>query len=378
MLLSYDVCSGLLYLEKEPMRESLFPGRASFHGRCFLAAYLILAMVVAGCKSEFSGKAEYVYVAAPEAALRDRVATIYNKTGTVHNGDRLQVVERLQNRRFVRVRTSRGEEGWLQERYLASQQTFDQFQRLAEQFKDAPAQGSATIEQTANLHALPGRKTEHLFQLQEKQKVEMLERRTVDRNASAPATKDQDSESESSGSDSSSEETSSKSAQALWDDWWLVRDSNQHVGWVLGRALYLEVPTDVAQYAEGQRIVAAFSLDEVEDQGKKVGEFLVLFTEPKDGMPYDFDQVRVFTWNVRKHRYETAYRERNLDGSLPVTLGRQNFEKEGTLRTFTLRLKDADGRLVEQTYKFNPPIVRKVYAPGQGPVPGQHHKAKKR
>lgn len=374
--LAHDVCSGLLYLGSEPMRESPFPGRAFFRGRHFLAAYMFLAVVVAGCKSEFSGKAEYVYVAAPEAALRDRVATIYNKTGTVHNGDRLQVIERLQNRRFVRVRTSRGEEGWLQERYVASQQTFDQFQRLAEQFKDAPAQGSATVEQTANLHALPGRKTEHLYQLQEKEKVLILERRTVDRNAAATA-KEQDSESDSSGSDSSPDETSSKSAPTVWDDWWLVRDSNQHVGWILGRALYLDVPQDVAQYAEGQRIVAAFPLDEVEDEGKKVGEFLVLFTEPKDGMPYDFDQVRVFTWNVRKHRYETAYRERNLDGSLPVTLGRQTFEKEGALRTFTLRLKDADGQLAEQTYRFNPPIVRKVYAPGQHPAPAPRHKAKK-
>jgi hypothetical protein len=335
---------------------------------------LILVAAVAGCKSELSGKTEFVYVAAPEAALRDRVATIYNKTGTVRNGDRLQVIERMQNRRFMRVRTSHGEEGWLQERYTASQQTFDEFQRLAGQFKDAPSQGSASVERPANLHAQPGRKTEHLYQLQEKQRVELLERRPVDRNAPVAQPKEQDSESDSSGSESSADEAPSKSAPTLWDDWWLVRDSNQHVGWVLGHALYLDVPQDVAQYAEGQRIVASFPLDEVEDDGNKVGEYLLLFTEPKDGMPYDFDQIRVFTWNLRKHRYETAYRERNVDGSLPVTLGRQNFEKEGNLRTFTLRLKDANGQPLEQTYKFNPPIVRKVYAPGQQPAPGLHRK----
>jgi hypothetical protein len=92
-----------------------------------------------------------------------------------------------------------------------------------------------------------------------------------------------------------------------------------------------------------------------------------LLTEPKDGAPYDFNQVRVFTWNVKKHRYETAYRERGLEGTLPVTLGSQEFEKEGTLRTFTLHLKDDQGKTYEQTYKFNPPMVRKVYAAGQEP-----------
>jgi hypothetical protein len=144
------------------------------------------------------------------------------------------------------------------------------------------------------------------------------------------------------------------------------------VGWVLGRALYLDVPGEIAQYAEGQRIVAVFPLDEVQDQGKKNTEYLVLLTEPKDGMPYDFSQVRVYTWSTRKHRYETAYRERGLSGTLPVSLGRQNFENEGDLRTFTLRLKDENGSLRQQVYKFNSPMVRKVYAPGEGPAPKHH------
>ena len=96
----------------------------------------------------------------------------------------------------------------------------------------------------------------------------------------------------------------------------------------------LDVPLEIAQYAEGQRIVAYFVLDQVSDADKKVAQYLVVLTEPKDGMPFDYNQVRVFTWNVRKHRYETAYRERNLDGVLPVTVGQENFDKEGTLPSF--------------------------------------------
>jgi hypothetical protein len=353
------------------MRESHVTGRASLSSKLFLALCMVLVVgLVCGCKGEFSGgKEEYVYVAVPEAVLRDHVATIYSKTGMVHNGDKLQVLDRTQNRRFLRVRAPHGEEGWLQERYLADQQTFDQFQRIADQYKDTPAQASATIMQQVKVHIQPGKKTGYLYLLDEKQKVAMLERRRIDRNAAPAPPKDQDSE-----SDTSDEDAPGTAAPSIWDDWWLIRDSKQHVGWVLGRALYLDLPDEVAQYAEGQRIVAAFPLDEVEDQNKKVQEFLVLFTEPKDGMPYDFDQIRVYTWNNRKHRYETAYRERNLDGSLPVTLGRKDFEKEGNLRTFTLRLKDADGQPHEQLYKFRPPLVHKVYAPGEEPKAGPRRK----
>jgi hypothetical protein len=328
-----------------------------------LAASLVsLGVVATGCSGGPSGKAEYVYVAVPEASLRDHVATIYNKTGLVHNGERLQVLDRMQSKRFVRVRTPRGEEGWVQERYLADQQTFDQFQHLEAQFKDAPVQATANIEQQVKVHIQPGRKTGYLYLLNEKQKVELLQRQPVNKNAAPAPPKDPDAD-----TDSSDEDAASNTQPAIWEDWWLVRDSQQRVGWVLGRALYLLVPDEIGQYAEGQRIVGAFPLDQAEDQGKKVSEYLVLFTQPKDGMPYDFDQIRVYTWNTRKHRYETAYRERNLAGTLPVSLGQQDFGKEGVLRTFTLRLTGDNSQTREQVYKFRPPLVHKVYAPGQEP-----------
>lgn len=325
-----------------------------------------------GCR-ETSGKTDYAYVAVPEAFLRDKVATIYTKTGVVHNGERVQVLERMPSKRFIRVRAPHGEEGWLQERFLADQATYDQFQRMAAEFRSTPAQGTATIEQQVKVHVLPGRKTGFLYLLSEKQRVDLLQRRPIDRNA-APVKDDKFKEPD---ADSSDDDAPEKPGQpAIWEDWWMVRDSENRVGWVLGHALYLDVPDEIGQYAEGQRIVAVYKLDEVPDQGKPVAEYLVLLTEPKDGAPYDFSQARVYTWNTRKHRYETAYRERNLEGSLPVTLGRQDFEKEGTLRTFTLNVKDAEDRPRQQLYKFRPPIVRKVAAPGEEPTPKSRGKKK--
>ena len=333
-----------------------------------LCILFFISGALAGCAGGSSDKPDFMYVAVPEASLRDRVATVYNKTGLVHNGERLVVLERMQNRRFVRVRTPRGEEGWIQERYLADQDTFDQFTRMAQEFKDAPAQATATTPDQVKVHVEPGRRTEYLYLLGEKQRVELLQRRAVSRNGEVSAAK------ENKDKDTDSDDDQEKSGPVVMEDWWLIRDAQKRVGWVYGRALYVDAPDEIAQYTEGERIVAVYKLDEVPDEGKNVAEYLVLLTEPKDGMPYDFNQIRVFTWNGRKHRYETAYRERNLNGFLPVRLGQQEFEKEGNLRTFTLHLKDDDGKDRQQLYKFNPPIVRRYYAAGQEPPP----KAKKK
>ncbi len=122
----------------------------------------------------------------------------------------------------------------------------------------------------------------------------------------------------------------------------------------------LDVPIEIAQYAEGQRIIAYFQLNEFADGDKKVAQYLMLMAEAKDGLPFDYTQARVFTWNLRRHRYETAYRERNLNGVLPVTVAHENFGKEGDLPTFLLRVKDASGNTIERKYKMNTPIVRRV------------------
>ncbi|HXB20080.1 MAG TPA: SH3 domain-containing protein [Candidatus Solibacter sp.] len=375
------------------MRHSPRMDFSALSGRCFRLAALVLSAAILtilnGCSGGSADKSEYAYVASPEAVLRDRVAAVYSKTGVLHNGERVQVLERLANRRFVRVRSTRGEEGWIQERYLTDQQTFEQLQRLSEQFKSAPAQAVGVARAQLNLHAIPGRKTEHLYQLNENEKVDMLERQVVDRNSSgaaAPPKSDDKSQKEAE-TEPNAEEQSGPGGKAnqppVLEDWWLIRDSQKRVGWVLGRLLYVDIPMDIAQYAEGQRIVAFFVLDEAQDGDKKVAEYLVMMSESKDGLPYDYDHVRVFTWNVRRHRYETAYRERNIAGFLPVTLGKEDFgAREGTLRTFTLRLQDQSGTLHEQKYKFNPPIVRQVVAPGQEPLKMHHkpgpHRAKRR
>jgi SH3-like domain-containing protein len=295
---------------------------------------------------------EIGYVSVPQATLRDRVATVFTKTGVVKNGDRVQILDR--DRRFVEVRTDSGAEGWVEQRYLVTQEVYDGFQKLAQQEQSDTIQAAGTTRNDTNIHLEPGRETEHLYLLSQGSKVSILKRATAEKTLPGAPPKPS--------SDSSGQPAK---APAVLEDWWLIRDPQGRVGWVLARMVDLDAPLEIAQYAEGQRIVAYFALDEVSDADKKVPQYLVMLTEPKDGMPFDYNQIRVFTWNVRKHRYETAYRERNLSGLLPVTIGKEDFDKEGTLPTFVLRVRDDSGNVTERKYKLNTPIVRRVLAPGE-------------
>lgn len=318
-----------------------------------LAAGLIvpLCLLAAGCGRGRGRQQEIAYVSAPQATLRDQLAAVYEKVGIVKNGERVQILER--ERRFARVRTEQGLEGWIEQRNLISQQVFEQLQKLSQQAQNDPVQATGTTRNDTNLHVEPGRETEHLYQLNEGSKVSLLKRATAEKSIPAAPVKP-----------ASDKKTTST---PLLEDWWLVRTAEGHVGWVLGRMLDVDAPLDIAQYAEGQRVVAAFVLNQVKDGDKQVPQYLALLNEPKDGLPFDFNQIRVFTWNTRKHRYETAYRERDLAGVLPTTIAQENFDKEGTLPVFVIRVKDDAGNVSERKYKLNTPIVRRVLAPGEQP-----------
>jgi hypothetical protein len=156
--------------------------------------------------------------------------------------------------------------------------------------------------------------------------------------------------------------------------------------------LDVDAPDSLTRYAEGQRIVGAYLLATVHDDGaqqdiKDIPMYLTVLSPYLAGLPYDFDQVRVFTWNVKMHRYETAFREKNMEGYLPVKI---RMEKDPNGKsvvaqtpepTFTYKVLAADagpvvpdpvtgmvtpGRTIEKTYRLEGNLVRRVGVAGSG------------
>jgi len=356
----------------------------------FAAALLLLT--AAGCGHiRPSAPEEYVYVVQKDAYLRDHVAAVSNRTGHVTNGERLTVLEH--GRRFVHVKDERGEIGWVEERYTVSQAAFDKFESLRKQYAKTAPVTTATVRDEVAMHLTPGRDTDHLYLLKEGDKLQLLVRAStlkpmpaqampLKNSAPAPALKLPPKKGPPAvhGKHAGPAAVPGAPAEPM-EDWWLARDAGGHVGWVLGRRFDVDIPDAIAGYAENQRFVAVYVITKVTDPDSNLPDhqvpvYLALLAPYRDGLPYDYNQVRVFGWSLRNHRYETSFRDHGPWGYLPVVIGQKQFP-EGNEPTFTLRLSTAEDvtldpatgmakptQTVDQEYRMEGPVIKRVLPEG--------------
>jgi hypothetical protein len=253
----------------------------------------------------------------------------------VTNGDRLEVVEH--GRRFLKVKTAGNQIGWIEEHAVIDEKAYDAFAQLAEQHKQDPVAATATLRDVLYMHAQPGRETDHFYLIPGNAKVQLLVRASVAKPVTPGAVPAAPVAQADGGKPA-------EPAPPPMEDWWLARDTAGHTGWLLGSRLDVDVPDAIGIYAEGQRFVGAYVLTTVNDPGSDgpshdVPEYLALLAPPKSGLPFDFDQIRVFTWSLKHHRYETAFRLHPIQGYLPVRVYTTT-TNAGTVPAFSFKLAD--------------------------------------
>jgi hypothetical protein len=347
------------------------------------------------------------YVGPVSLNLRQDMAAKSPGVTEVKHGERLDIID--VRRRLVRVRTATGAEGWVDANLLLSAQQMDELHRLAENSQKLPSQGAATVFEALNMHTEPNRPSPSFYQIPEGGAVEVLAHRTTPRSAVRPRGA---ALVKAAAPPKVSKQKASKKAAYLLpppappappadlekisrprasdlpgftppetppvalDDWDLVRTKDGTVGWVLARNLYMAVPDDVAQYAEGKRITAYLALGDVRD-GDDVKHNWLWTTADSSLKTAEFDSFRVFVWSKSRHRYETAFIERNVTGFYPVELADVNagelVKKSGGRRGardrdqnadqekgFSVIVQDKDGALYKRVYGFSGYHVRLI------------------
>ena len=347
---------------------------------CLALCGLIL---LPGCSRFRHDRHDKVYVSVNKTYLHDRVAAVSNRVGEVVNGQQLEVLDH--NRRFFKVKTEKNEVGWIEAHSVITSQDFDAFSQLADKHREDPVVATAVVRDDIYMHVLPGRSTARFYLLPENTKVQLLVRASVPKTSATGATvtatvkpqtaapkpatgtagsgtaatagkqaqaKSSSAPAASAGKNATGAASTSQPAAAqpesepiLMEDWWLVRDGQGHTGWMLSNRVDVDVPDAIGVYAEGQKIVGAYVLTKIFDSESSVPdhmvpEYITVLCPNKSGLPYDYDQVRIFTWSIKRHRYETAFRMRNIQGFLPVKIGTQPAGpgKNATVPAFSIQI----------------------------------------
>jgi hypothetical protein len=383
---------------------------------------LCLLISVAGCNRFHHETHEYVWVSARQMYLHDRVAAVSNHVAQVVDGQKLEVLDRAH--RFIKVKTEKNEIGWIEERAVIDQESYSAFAQMVTDHQHDPVVAKGVVRDDVYLHIRPGRDTERFPLLPANDKVELLARASAPKIAPpafhvAPATtapKPPDSGTTGSQLSTSAAKPASPNAPAkpaaatqpnrsatqpaqpepppvVMEDWWLVRDSQGRTGWLLSGRIDIDVPDDVAQYAEGQRIVSAFVLAKVTDSASdtpdhQVSEWVTALGPPQAGLPFDFDQIRVFTWSTKHHRYETAFRLHPIQGYLPLTITPED-ASSGKLPAFSFQIANGPNVTIDAATGITRPVSARTInfqmidtrvqriGPDMAPIPTGHVEGEK-
>jgi len=320
-------------------RAIQFDGAVWFAHIVIMAVVLAAALSLTGCARapQKTPAIEEAYVGPISLNLRKELAQRSEVTATVRHGERLEILE--YRRRFAKVRNEKGAEGWTDGRQLIKPEQMARLRRFGESAAQLPGQGQMTPFDVLNVHIEPNRQSPSFYQIPEGGKVEMIGRKVMARVPYTPG------------------KTEAPPPGTPMESWSLVRLGDGRAGWVLSRMMMMAIPDEVAQYAEGHHITSYFSLGSVMDQGQERHHWLWT-TIASQMHEHDFDSFRVFVWSTRRHRYETAYIERNLKGHYPVQV---HPRREGaSMPRFSLIFAGRDGVLSQRTYEFQGYHVRMI------------------
>src|SRR5437879_5734133 len=314
-------------------------------------------------KREWQGVA---FVSERAAPVLSGIAQVRQQVGVLHYGERVEVLSKRND--YAKVRTASGAIGWVEARQLMEPALWQRSIKLLEQVRNMPVQARGRTKVSTNLRVLPGRTEPRLYQFARNVPVEIVGRSVADW---VQATDEKDSGNE-------PQETKK-------EDWFLIRGvatrppgetssraaetttttepGDQTVpiaGWVVARFVELDLPDAIREGTASANIrpLAWFELNHVPDPSGEKPQFLVAAARGPEGQACDFTALRVYTWYVKKSRYETAFIENNLCGQLPIRIAK------GPKGEPEFRFRVMDGNKEERVYRLIQTVVRRVREPG--------------
>src|SRR5262245_23890353 len=244
----------------------------------------------AGCAPKATPAVDQATVVAQHASMRLKNSSTSRTLRVLEPGDKVEVLEQQEN--WYRVRFA-DIQGWMDESTVVTNATRVRIEELVAASQGQASQNTAVLRDEANMRVEPTRTSSIIRKLPSGTTVEVIERIVVQRDESDRR-----------------------------DIWLKARSSPTEVGWLLESRLTFDVPSDISQYTEGYVYTAVKQVNQVQDSlAGPIRWYVVGERKPGADPEVDFNGIRVFTWNLKKHRYETAFRLREVRGIYPLEIG---------------------------------------------------------
>jgi hypothetical protein len=331
-----------------------------------------------------------------KAQVRSSYAVVAADLLEVKRGDKLDVLDETDFEKVhwyrVRAHDEDATEGWIEAQNVITSELLEKSKKLAEEDKDVQAQAIGQLRAATNLRLSPEQNDNNiLFKLENSANNEIFEitnwkfvPKSIDASdvddASKGEAKPIRGKTKNAEIEAAKEADEPEKIDEKYDVWYKVRldpsVSPAPSGWLLGRQVELQLPSDITFYQDNaKKFVAWYRLDAVDpnenlsikgnDAAKisKPGSWVVLTRSNQvkaiDGIEPHFDGVIVFGYDKYKQEHYSSYRVRDIWGVLPLKV-----EGTGGNKTFILRLRSDDGQMEDRRFvtfrdkeriKVNPP-----------------------
>lgn len=340
-----------------------------------LSVVLLIGALASGCgvlSSAYNGVlsatglSATATVIAKKANIRTSYAVVAQDLLEVKRGDVLDVVDQVDFEKVIwyRVRAHDEDqtEGWIEAQNVITSDVLEKSKKLLEEDKDAQPQANGLLRNKTNLRLTPEQRDDNIlvkldngstFEIVTWKFVPKAQEETDDSNANKPAPKTKNAEIEAAKTADEPEKMDEK-----YDVWYKVRldpsVSPAPSGWIFGRQVELQVPTDIVFYQQNdKKFVTWQRIDGVDtslkdDQKTTKPSSWVILSRTNDSKPFngeepDFDGVLLLGYDKYDQSHYRIYPLiGEVWGKLPMKM-----QGTGDNRTFTLRLRNKNTGAIE-------------------------------
>ncbi|MBI3653592.1 MAG: hypothetical protein HY231_21385 [Acidobacteria bacterium] len=281
-------------------------------------------------------------VIAPKAILRSSTAMVALPVAELKRGDRLDIYEQAEVKtptrieEWYKVKTVKGDSGWIEARYVVNKSVIDRIEALFQQTKDLPSQGQGRLKVQAKLRINAGGDV-----------VTYLNRGTiVEIVGKARTTVKPEAATDNADADDADDDTGVKTQ--LWLQVRMPDSEVLRAGWIGAQQVELDVPDEILHLeGDGRRFTGWVVYDQSRTKkGEIKNNYIGLMKSVTTEGPIDFTRLWFLNYSPEVGRYVNGGLDDGLRGVLPVTLGTPSGRKG-----FTIQELDENGKTVAVAYE---------------------------